>query len=314
MFSIPQSIRSKTEAALHGDSVAMGTVFEWFRPRLYAHAVRICGNTPLAQDVVQDTFISAYTHLNSLRNSEMFYPWLKRILVNHCFRFLRKEKKETFLTEAAGNNLLLENSMVENFEKSSNLQSLYHAMGFLSAELRSCVMLRYFSNANSYEEISMVLDIPVGTVRSRLSAAREKLTSLFTESADAGDRAMVEANRWNEFYFQSWQNIYNNLDLRSEYYDHHHPAINVRFTSGKWSTGRTLLEHEINNDLTFGSRFMVNEVTSSGNISVIEGPNINGDIAPYRCAPNTVMIVFREADVIHTVHIFDAPRLPVKLN
>ena len=308
MIDLPVSIREKTNAALKGDTVAMGTLFEWFRPRLYAHALRICGNTPLAQDAVQDTFIAAYTHLASVKNEQHFYPWLKKILVHTCFRLKRRENSVSLSPRETSHQELLYDSINKHFENLSNQQSLYNALKFLSEELRSCVLLRYFSSMSNYEDIAMVLDIPVGTVRSRLAAARQKLTTLFFKVEDSGDEALKESNQWSDFYKQKWLHMYDDLQTRNELFEHHHPDIFVRFTSGKWSNGRSLLEYEINEDLHFGTRFLVNEVASSGNISVIEGPNHNFAESPDRCAPSTVMVVFRENGVIQTIHIFDAPR------
>ena len=79
MLALPPTIEEKTNAALQGDVSAFGSIFQWYNPRLYAHALRICGNTPLAQDAVQETFISAFIHRTSLRNPALFYPWLKLI-------------------------------------------------------------------------------------------------------------------------------------------------------------------------------------------------------------------------------------------
>src|SRR6187399_3404293 len=96
MFQPPTSIEAHTKAAINGDSVALGVVFQFYRPRLQAHALRICGNTPLAQDAVQDTFISSFTHLKSLRDANLFYPWLKKILVHRCYQLLKKERSVGF--------------------------------------------------------------------------------------------------------------------------------------------------------------------------------------------------------------------------
>src|SRR5688572_11827990 len=153
MIEIPATIREKTSAALHGDASAMGVLFEWYRPRLYAHAMRICGNMPLAEDAVQDTFIAAFTHLSSLRNEHFFSPWLKKILINHCYNLLRKEQSVELTDRHLRNDSLLHQSIDEHFENISNRQRMYEALRFLSEELMSCVMLRYFSKFNSYEEI-----------------------------------------------------------------------------------------------------------------------------------------------------------------
>lgn len=308
MFEVPASIQSQTNAAIQGDSAALGIVFQFYRPRLLAHALRICGNTPLAQDAVQDTFISALTHLKSLRDSTVFYPWLKKILVNRCYQLLKKEKSVGFEENMERSDFAVRQSVEEKFEKAANRQQLYKALMFLSDELRVCILLRYFSEFNSYEDIAVILGIPVGTVRSRLAAAREKLSLQFVHVADAGDKALTEAKRWSDFYLEHWNNLYDDSRIRDAFFNHLHPSLYIRFTSGKQDIGRTLIESEISNDLIYGSRTSVTQVSSSGNISVIEGANFNHPDYPDRCAPFTTLVLFRKNDIVNTAHIFDSPR------
>ena len=228
MFDIPFSISEHTQAAIKGDAGAMGIVFQYYRPRLLAHALRICGNTPLAQDAVQDTFISAFTHLSSLREASFFYPWLKKILVNNCYQLLRKERFTEFTDNHLTNDTLLQCSINEHFENISNQQQLYEALRYLSDELRSCLMLRYFSSIKSYEDIAAILGIPIGTVRSRLAAAREKLAALFILKQDAADDALREAKQWSGYYFNQWNNLHVDLNIRNEFIHHLHPLLRIR--------------------------------------------------------------------------------------
>jgi len=308
MVEVPGTIKEKISMAVGGDAIAMGILFEWFRPRLYAHALRICGNTPAAQDAVQDTFISAFTHLTTLKDTGSFYPWLKRILVNNCYQLLRKEKFTPLTDHHLAADGMLHRSLEDRFENISNAHRMYEALRFLSDELRSCVMLRYFSSMNSYDDIAQVLGIPVGTVRSRLSAAREKLSSLFRKIEDAGDDAIREGLQWSGFYADRWNKIYDDMQARKDFFSHIHPLLSIRFTSGKTGTGRNILEQEVNNDLRYGSRFNIKEAVSSGNITVMEGPNLNHPDFPDRCAPATTLVLFRNQSQVQQLHIFDSHR------
>ena len=308
MVVIPESIRRCIDAAIGGDATAMGTAFQWFRPRLYAHALRICGNTPVAQDAVQDTFIGAFTHLDSLREPASFYPWLKRILVNNCYQLLRKERSDDLEHAMAKGELLIHRSLDHHYESIADRQWLFDAIRYLSAELRACVMFRYFSEFRRYDQIALLLGVPVGTVRSRLAAARQQLMERFLLRQDADDSALHEAGQWSNFYRHQWENMYDNAETRNQLFNHLHPKLQLRFTSGKSATGRALLENEISDDLEFGSRFQVSNVISSGNISVVEGPNINHPDQPYRCAPMSAFVLFREEDKAVRMHVFDSPR------
>ncbi|GEM_PF-108565 len=308
MNHTPPSVAKKITDAIAGNSVSLGNVFQYYRPRLMAHALRICGNTPLAQDAVQDTFISAFTNLHTLRNPSMFYPWLKKILVNNCYLLMRREKSTGISEMHFLNDAMLNNSIEKKFEDISNRQRIYDVMQLLSDELRICIMLRYFSAYSSYDEMAEILNIPVGTIRSRLSAAREKLKLLFNQHEDTDDSALLESKQWSDYYFDKWKGMYDDLEARNELFEHHHPMVTVRFTSGKTSKGRGLLESEINNDLLFGTRFKPEEIISSGNLTLIEGPNINHKNSPDRCAPSSAMVLFRNNNRVETLHIFDSQR------
>lgn len=287
----------------------MGSLFENYRPQLISHALQICGNTPAAQDAVQDTFISAYTHLQSLRNPEFFYSWLRSILTNTCYQLIRKEKYSDLNEQIETKDYCVQQPIDEHFDKLSNQQRLFEALRMLSVELRSCVLLRYFSRFNRYDEIAKLLDIPVGTVRSRLAAAREKLTMLYTAFEDPGDAALKEALEWSAYYQLNWENLYDDVQVRHEIINHFHPALNIRFTSGKSGKGRNILEREIEDDLTFGSRLKIKEVFSSGNLSVLEGINFNHQEFPDRCPPATTLIFLRNQGKVESLQIFDSPRI-----
>lgn len=309
MPEVPSSIIDKTSAALQGDATAFGSLFQWYNPRLYAHALRICGNTPLAQDAVQETFLSAFLHRSSLRNPGLFYPWLKRILFNHCFRLLRKEKaggaNDDYIEKR---DVVIQQSIEENFEKKANEQWVYVALNQLSDELRACVMLRYFTDFKSYDDIATILGIPLGTVRSRLSAAKEKLLTCYKKINDPADNALNESRQWSTYYSYLWENLYDNRLVRNEFIGHMHPSMNVRFTSGKLGKGRILLESAIDDDIRHGSQLCLREVSSSGDVTVISGANKNSPEFPGHCPPSTVVVLFRHHDKIETSHIFDSPR------
>lgn len=304
----PPHILESAKAAIAGDSVALSIVFQYYRPRLLAHALRLCGNTPTAQDAVQDSYINAHLHICSLRDPSVVYPWLRKVLFNTCYLLLRKERTMRSLHNAIDTDAGIDQTIEQQFDRSSNKQILYHQMSMLSEELRSCVLLRYYSNYNSYEEIATILGIPVGTVRSRLSAAREKLTKMFTACADGAEAALRQAVQWTEYYHHAWTHAYSDVQVRDEFLGHLLPDLRVRFTSGKMGQGRSILEREMYDDLHYGSRFHVRDVSSCGNISVIEGVNTNTTEYPDRCAPSSVFVMFRDQHQVETMHLFDSSR------
>jgi RNA polymerase sigma-70 factor (ECF subfamily) len=309
MLSYPPDMVEKTEAAIRGDGRAAGYLFEWFHAPLLAHALRICGNTSLARDALQDAFISAYTKLPALRDSAMFYPWLRSILLRKCYRLAQKEKRTSASDLSGQSDAIIRNMSDEQLEHSGSRFQLYEVLQGLSDELRACVMLRYFSQFNSYDDIALILSIPVGTVRSRLAAARDKMKMLYPKNEDAYGAAWRAAQEWSSKYTYWWGDMYDDMNARGHLLQHMHPQMRIRFTSGKVSdAGHAAIAKELDADLHYGTFFRLREVCSCGDISIIEGPNVNSREHPDRCAPSTVFVTFRQDGVIRRLHIFDSPR------
>jgi RNA polymerase sigma-70 factor (ECF subfamily) len=309
MISYPPDMVEKADAAIHGNGAAAGYLFEWFRAPLFAHALRVCGNTPLAQDVLQEAFITAYTKLSSLRDGASFYPWLRSILLRKCYRIINKETSHSSADLTSLNDVAIRDEVDGRLEQSATRFQLYEVLQQLSEELRSCVMLRYFSELNSYEDIALVLNIPVGTVRSRLAAAREKMKLLYKQNEDAYGAAWNAAHEWSSKYAYWWGGMYDDVNARKQLLGHMHTEMIVRFTSGKISyAGHDAAVEEVEGDLRYGTFFRLREVHSCGDISIIEGPNINTPEHPNRCAPSTVFVAFRQNGFVTRLHVFDAPR------
>jgi len=147
--------------------------------RLHAQGVlnviyRMCGDVQLAEDAAQETFIRAWQNLSSYRPQTSLRNWLYRIAVNVGTDMLRKEKRilpdaieDLHLTDSG---LELE-SLVSQQERTALVQK---AILSLPDASRAVLVLREYEGL-SYQEISTTLDIPVGTVMSRLSYARNLL-------------------------------------------------------------------------------------------------------------------------------------------
>lgn len=301
-------IAQRVQAAKNGDVESMAFLFKFYHPQLYTHALRIVGN-PVAKDVVQDTFLTACIQMASLREISAFYPWLKRILFNNCYQVLRKERASINYLSSVHKDLVVEETIQKQFDISASNQQLYDALSSLSIELRSCVLLRYFSHFETYDEIAKIMGIPIGTVRSRLSAAREKLYAVFSYYDDTSDKVLTEAKSWSAFYLHVWSDFYNDPLSRNAFLTHLNKDLQLRYTSGESGVGRIVLEKEFNNDLLYGSQFNLKNVSSCGNISVLEGYNTNSVEYPDRCAPSTVVVLFRsENKKVFACNVFDSPR------
>jgi len=158
-----------------GDSRAFHELLDRHAQRLYRLAVSLVDNATDAEDVVQETFIGAYRGLRSFEERASVKTWLTRILFTQAalMRRNRRRGSASSLDESASGGVL-------NADATIDVQA---ALRKLSPEHREILTLREFERM-SYEEIAEVLNVPQGTVESRLHRARgelrEKLKSYLT--------------------------------------------------------------------------------------------------------------------------------------
>ena len=170
-----QTILERCQA---GDLDAFGELVARYQDRIYRTAYLLVGNRDDAQDVAQETFVRAFRSLCSFRRECAFSSWLHRILLNAARNWLRDNRRHAQIsgacppvierseeTEASPEEALFQH------DRASRLQA---ALRDLPLHYREAVVLRFYHDL-SYTEISEVLDVPIGTVRSRLAKARDLL-------------------------------------------------------------------------------------------------------------------------------------------
>jgi RNA polymerase sigma factor (sigma-70 family) len=174
-----------TRAAQSGDAASLGVLLERHRAPLYALALRFLGYGPDAQDAVQDAFLTALRTIDRLREPEAVGGWLRGIQRNVCLRRLRERQGEIHFErpEREIELTFLESSVEEAIENLTMREWVWSALGRLPENLQLTVALRYFSGHSSYKEISAVLGVPMGTVKSRLNTAKLMLAGALLETA-----------------------------------------------------------------------------------------------------------------------------------
>jgi RNA polymerase sigma-70 factor (ECF subfamily) len=178
------------EAALAGDREAFGDLVVRYQDRLFNLLVRIVGSREDAADAVQDAFIQAYQKLDSFRGESRFYTWLYRVAMNVGLSRRRRRRPMASLDEAkelAGDEPM-DGAVApaDELVTQERAEQVHAALAHLGQEHRKILVLREIDGC-SYETIAEILELPVGTVRSRLFRARvqlgEKLRSLWGEEA-----------------------------------------------------------------------------------------------------------------------------------
>lgn len=176
----PQTELDLIKQAQAGDTWAFGELVRHHFGPVVNVAYRICGEMTLAEDMAQETFLRAWVNLNSFQPTGSLKNWLYRITVNATLDVLRRKSDMPMDDEVV--QMIQdptpdpETSLVQK-ERSENLQELLHSLPLAT---RNVLVLREFGEL-SYQEIASVLDIPIGTVMSRLNYARTRLRDLLKE-------------------------------------------------------------------------------------------------------------------------------------
>lgn len=158
-----------------GDRQAYGIIVNKYMKRAYITALALVGNREDALDLSQEAFIRAYQALARFDLQQQFFTWYYRILKNVCLNHLRNHAKFTDLTgmekSAAADSNFDPATLVE---RSDLHEQLWKAIGSLGEGHREMIILKDIEDC-SYKEIAARLEIPLGTVMSRLFNARKQL-------------------------------------------------------------------------------------------------------------------------------------------
>jgi RNA polymerase sigma-70 factor (ECF subfamily) len=165
------------EQAQQGDRNAFGELVSRYYPGVVRVVYRLCGDTGLAEDMAQEAFLRGWVNLSSFRPQSSLRNWLYRIAVNATLDVLRRRPEEALEDEAAQMVPDQEAGPEATLIEKERVALLQQAMRSLPEAARSVLVLREYGGL-SYQEIANVLEVPVGTVMSRLNYARNRLRLL----------------------------------------------------------------------------------------------------------------------------------------
>ncbi len=178
-------------AAQKGDESAFEELVRTYEKKIYHLSLRMCNNQEDALEIAQETFLSAWRGLRFFRGDSSFSTWLYRLASNAAIDFLRREGRQSALSGLSldDESLRLDPpdapaaSPHAHLERKELRAALEMGLMALSAEHRQILLLRELQGL-SYEEIAGVLDLDLGTVKSRISRAREKLRKYLIQSGN----------------------------------------------------------------------------------------------------------------------------------
>jgi RNA polymerase sigma-70 factor (ECF subfamily) len=169
------------ERCLAGRTEAFGLLVERYQHRLYGTLVHVVGSTDQARDVAQDAFLHAFEKLATFRGQSAFYSWLFRIALNAAVSARRKTSRIQGSIEAAreatGDEPVDGRDGAVPWHRlhvTDRQRMVQRALAELPEEYRTALVLKEMDELK-YEEIAEILEIPIGTVRSRIHRARQEL-------------------------------------------------------------------------------------------------------------------------------------------
>ena len=181
------------DQALKGQTEAFGQLVLKYQDRLFNTVVHVVGHAEDARDIVQEALVQAFLKLESFRRQSAFYTWLYRIAFNVAITH-RRRRRPMMSTDRGreANNMDPpdhDDSPAEALERKERCRQVRRAIAQLEEEHRAVLVLREIDGC-CYETIAEILDLPVGTVRSRLHRARlqlrEELKSMLASEGTRG--------------------------------------------------------------------------------------------------------------------------------
>ena len=176
---------------LRGDTAAFGMLVRQYQERLYNSVYRLLNNAEDAQDVVQEAFLNAYQSLDGFKGDSLFFTWLYRIAVNTAISLKRKQRVVLRMETGRNGESSIDpldpseqNRPGFALEQAEEGRRVQDALARLSPEHRAVLVMKDMEG-QKYEAMADILQVPIGTIRSRLHRARLELRQLLEKSAPA---------------------------------------------------------------------------------------------------------------------------------
>ncbi|WP_088006661.1 RNA polymerase sigma factor SigW [Indiicoccus explosivorum] len=176
-------VKKRVERVRKGDRDAYADVVEIYQNQLFQICYRMLGNRHEAEDIAQEAFARAYFNIHTFDTNRKFSTWLFRIATNLCIDRIRKKKPDYHLdAEVKGtegltmySHIAAEDRLPEEELLTMEVQErVQYEISCLPEKYRAAIVLKYMEEL-SLAEISEILDLPVGTVKTRIHRGREAL-------------------------------------------------------------------------------------------------------------------------------------------
>ena len=174
-------------SVLSGDSSQFALLWQKYNKQIYANVLKIVRSIDDADDIVQDTFLKAFNALHSYNQTFPFPAWLYKIASNTCIDYFRRKRIRPISIENINReggdiyDIIPDKSIPidDNIINNETKEELLKAVEQLPLRYKQCIQLRHFEEL-SYEEISIKMNLPLGTVKITLFRARKMLLNMLS--------------------------------------------------------------------------------------------------------------------------------------
>ena len=177
------------DRAVQGDQKAFASLMSLYEDSLYHMLLKKVSDPVIAEDLTIEAFSKAFQNLSRFSPDFAFSTWLFKIATNNCIDYLRKQKNDPCARDKGQNNgqqpEIVDHAFgpEENFIRDQRQRLLREIVDKLNPRYRQLIMLRYFEEL-SYEEISVRLKLPLGTVKAGIFRAKDLLYLILRNSKD----------------------------------------------------------------------------------------------------------------------------------
>ncbi|MET7876278.1 RNA polymerase sigma factor [Micromonospora profundi] len=286
-----------------GDAAALGALLARHEAAMRAVAVSVLGYGPDAEDAVQDAIVVALRRIGDVRDPAAIGPWLRMIVRNNSRTALRRPRPVPVAEPEWFAGPAETPTPEQALDRGAMRDWVWHAIGQLSETDRLVTLLRYFSDASSYEQIAAVCGVPVGTVRSRLNHARRALAGGLRRAATAAQADVTAANdaRWRDGRDVIATAMRGDFDqvVRESWW----PDAEMIVPGGRRG-GRDLAVAGMTRDLTAGVRQRLRNVVASGDVLIWETDLISPPDDPEHCPPGALWLQRLRAGRVRRLTLF----------
>lgn len=169
--------------AKHGNIDAFEQILHIYEKQIFSYLYRFVNQKEDAEDLTQNTFLKLYKNIKAIDINKNFNAWLYKIATNTAYDWLRKKRrhKELFIEDSNAVETIEDESAYDILDSAYNTEFIIKALNAIKPIYKS-ILLLFYQDELSYQEISEALSIPINTVKSHLYRAKKSLKEHLTKN------------------------------------------------------------------------------------------------------------------------------------